>query len=544
MHHFALASKGGINSVLGTNPVTVFGNDCKLWINTASQDNKSLAGPFLSRISSLISDDNNHYLFDTIPGSEQRRNVSNKAFHILPVKFLRQVGPANFKLLHDGSSWTFTFRYRPIRPTTTTVNPLFNNNNGSTANTGIYIAYDNRSSQSRTHAISVSITKASAGQSISLSVNNFFSDTDFVTCRLMYNSSTGDLTVHKNGTLAGTVNKGAFTFNTGNATHSFTLFRFSGVATYNEPGLIKHPVIVNRTVTTPEGTTLDFIVGQGSENFGTDKPANFYWGGGQSNYDGTSGQSSSPHNSLKALMDKMLIWTTTGREGAQISAGQDFDFVKYRTNPLVSPIAGYGPWLSFSYQMNIANPNNSFFSVYAVSGTSLQGAISSWNIASASTEAAQQSTNEIVYSLDSMRYTYDRLPVFRGWQFRLGESDGLIGVTTFKQDFYNLLKKHIDAVEAAGYSTAMMRVFIGYVHRTDYASPARPYTADVDAAYTAAAADWATDNPTYASKIKGFHFVLSDDLPLGVDTTHFTNSSMKEYGERFFTAVQPYMAET
>lgn len=542
MHHFAITSRGGINSVLGTNPVTVFGNDCKLWINTASPENKNLSGPFQSRIASLLSDDNNHYLFDTIAGSEQRRNIGNKAFHILPGKFLRQTSASNFKLLHDGSSWTLTFRFMPIRPTSTTNDPLINNNNGSTANTGIYIAYDNRSSLSRSHALSVAITKGSAGQSISLLINDFFSATDFVTCRLMYNASTGDLTAHKDGVLAGTVNKGAFTHNTGNATHSFTLFRFSGTATYCEPALIKHPVIVNRTVSTPEGTTLDFIVEQGSEDFGTGKPANFYWGGGQSNYDGDSGQSRSPHNSLKNLMDKILMWTTTGRDNTQINAAQDFDFVKYRTNPNGTD-PDFGPWLSFAYQMNQANPNNTFFSVYAVGGTSLQGSSSSWNVGSASTECAQQSTNQIVYSLDIMKYTYDRQPIMRGWQFREGESDGLNPVTTFKDDFYDLLIKHIDAIEAAGYSTSLMRVFIGYVHRTDYASPSRPYTADVDAAYDDAAADWATDNPSYASKVKGFNFVVSSDLPLGVDTTHFASTEMKTYGERFFTAAQPYMSE-
>jgi hypothetical protein len=551
MHHFAIASKGGINSVLGVNPVTVFGNDCKLWINTASPENKSLSGPFQCEVPSLISDDNNHYLFaspiSTVPGSEVHRNVANKGLHILPGKFWTQGSSSNWNLIHNGSSWTMVFRYRPLYTSSTHNNPIISNNNNTTANIGFAVYYDNRSSQSRTHALVCFISKGVGGQSILLVVNNFFTTSDYVTCRIAYNSATGDLTAHKNGTLVGTQNKGAFTHVVTNATASLVMFRQTQVATYSDAALMKHPIIINRTVTTPEATTLDFIVEQGSENFGQDKPANLYFGWGQSNWDGTA-ESVSPVTSLRELMPGVLMWAYTGRDNIQINAGQGFDFVKWRTNPNdgVSNEPRFGPWLSIAEKFNVANPGNTFIGNYAVGATALQDGVTSpdWNVASGATECAQQATNEIIYCLDMMKYTFDRDPVVRGLMGREGETDGLAPVTTFKADATALFKKFIDAIETSGYSTSLMRIVINYVHRTDYASPTRPYTADIDAAWDDLAANWATDNPTYASKVKGFHFVTTDDLPLGSDDTHLTSASQRTAGWRNFDELEPYMAET
>jgi hypothetical protein len=57
MHHFPIASRGGKSVILGTDPVTVFGADCVLWLNSASHTNKNLAGPEQTRIIGLVSDD-------------------------------------------------------------------------------------------------------------------------------------------------------------------------------------------------------------------------------------------------------------------------------------------------------------------------------------------------------------------------------------------------------------------------------------------------------------------------------------------------------
>lgn len=549
MHQFSQVSRGGGSVILGTDPVTVFGNDCKLWINTASPTNKTLFGPYNARMSSLVSDDNNHYLFDTNVGNEPFRNVGNKAFYIADNTFLRQSSQSNWNILHNGSSWSIAFRYRPLSATSTTLNPIVNNNNNTTANIGIYIAYDNRSSASRTHALVVIVTKGVGGQSITISANNFFTTSDLTTCVITYNSATGDLKAYKNGTLNTTVNKGAFTAVTTNATGFLMWYRYSNNPTFSNPAMIKHPIIINRLVTDPERATLEFIVEQGAEDFGSSANANFYWGGGQSNFDGSSGESNSAHLTLRNQMETYM-WSTTGRGNVQISQQQGFDYTQWKKNPNPTAStgndAGIGPWLSFAYQMSLYNPRNTFYSVYAVGGTAIQDGVTSpdWNVASGSTECAQQSTNQIVYSLDLIKYIYDRTPIIRGWQWRLGESDGINPLVSFKADMTALIKKHIDAIEAAGYSTSLMRMFISKVYHPDYADPTRPYTDDVDAVYLDMAANWGTDNPTYASKIKGWHVFDTDDLPVGSDDTHFTSTSMKLLGERFYTYAEPYMNET
>lgn len=544
MHHFAISSRGGKNEILGTNPVTVFGNDCKLWLNTASAENKSLFGAAASKIASLVSDDNFHYYFDSPAGNELSRNVGNKCWHITSSKFLRHSSTSTFKLLNDGSSWTLAFRYRPLYTSSTLINPIFMTNNLTTANTGFAVMYDNRSAQSATHALRVLVTKGSAGQSIQLVINNFFSTSDFTTAVISYDSVSGDLKAWKDGTLAGTQNKGAFTHNNANSSNIFTSFRYSGTATYGDAALIKHPIIISRTVDNSERATLEFIVEQGTETFGTGKPANFYFGWGQSNWDGDSGQSRSPAQGLRQLMTGVLMWTTTGRDNAQITSGQGFDYVKYKTNPNGTD-PDFGPWLAVAERFNTANPGNTFMANYAVGATALQDGVSSpdWNVASGATECAQQSTNQIIFALDTIRYTFDRQPVVRGIMGREGETDGINPISTFKSSATALFKKWIDAIETAGYSTSLMRVVINYVYRTDYADPTRPYTVDVDADWTSMATNWATDNPSYASKIKGFHFVNTNDLALGADDTHFGNAEMREVGWRNFEALEPYMDE-
>lgn len=547
MHHFPIISRGGKSVILGSNPVTVFGADCKLWLNNAIHTNKDLAGPEQSRITGLVSDDDNHYVFDLAAGQTHqglRLNVNNKWFYAPNETYLKHPSTSNLKLLHDGSSWTMAIRFKPIRPTSTTLIPIWNSNNNTTANTGIHIAYDNRSASSRTHALNVSITKSVGGtQVISLVINNFFDGSDFVSCVLVYDGST--LTAYKNGSSAGTASRGATTHSTGNSTGSPFINRLSNTATYGTGSIFKHLIIINRVCTSPELATLNFIIEQGDETEGDRGEKNFHWGGGQSNYDGSSGESNSANLALRDLMNTYM-WSSTGRAGVAASSVQYFDYTKWKVNPN-STALGFGPWLSFAKELSIYDPL-SFFSVYAVGGTALQNGISTpdWNVASASTECADQSTNQMIYSLDAIKYEYDYTPIWRTVTWRLGETDAIGGVTTFQQDMYDLINQWIDTVVAAGYDTSLVRFFFSTVTQDSptYASPARPFVGDVDAAYADVVADYFTDNPTKVGYVKGLHLIDMSDIPISaVDTTHWGNTSMKLAGERFFTNAQPYLNE-
>jgi hypothetical protein len=240
------------------------------------------------------------------------------------------------------------------------------------------------------------------------------------------------------------------------------------------------------------------------------------------------------------------MWSSTGRSAAVASPVQFFDFTKWKTNPNPGGL-GFGPWLSYAKQLSLYDPL-SFFSVYAVSATALQDGLTTpdWNVASGSTECADQSTNQMIYALDAIKYEYDYTPVFRTVTWRLGETDGLTGAATFKADLYNLINQWIDAVVAAGYSTSRVRFFFSTVSQDSptYASPTRPYVGDVDAAYTAASSDYFTDNPTKVGYVKGLHVIDMSDIPIsGTELTHMTSTSMKLAGERFFTNAQPYLNE-
>jgi hypothetical protein len=544
--HKLLASRGGKSVILGSNPVTVFGADCKLWLNTATPANKALAGPEQTRITSLVSDDNNHYLFDFVAAQVHqgvRLNASHKWFYMPSETYLRHNSAATFKLLHDGSSWTMAFRFKPIRPTSTSMVPIFNNNNSTSANTGVHISYDNRSSLTRTHALNVQITKSSAGNFvINLVIDNFFVSNDWVSGVLVYDGTT--LTAYKNGVSAGTATR-VIAHVTTNSTGVSYVNRLSNTATFGTGSLLKHLIIINRVPTSPELATLNFIIEQGNETIGDRGEKNYHFGWGQSNFDGSSGESNSANLALRNLMDTYM-WSSTGRAGVAASPVQFFDFTKWKTNPNPSAL-GLGPWLSYAKQLSLYDPG-SFFSVYAVGGTALQNGLTTpdWNVAGGSTECADQSTNQMIYALDAIQYEYDYTPITRSIIGRLGETDAITGVTTFQQDMYDLMNQWIDAIVAAGYDTSLVRFWFSTVSQDSptYASPTRPYVGDVDAAYADVAADYFTDNPSKVGFVKGVHVIDMSDIPISSgDFTHWGNTSMKDAGERFFTNEQPYLNE-
>lgn len=97
------------------------------------------------------------------------RNVLN-----FNADYLRHPTAADWTFLHNGTVWTLL----SVAQFGTVADPnallaLMGNNAGSTANRGVFFAFDDRAAQSRNDAITTSVTNAQAGQTpVALTANN------------------------------------------------------------------------------------------------------------------------------------------------------------------------------------------------------------------------------------------------------------------------------------------------------------------------------------------------------------------------------------
>lgn len=536
------------NNLLGVypDPGDIFNSaDLKLWINTSNTANKTLTGRWNEQISSLTSDDANGYSFTATADNEMAQNINGKGLYLRGISFLQQTSTSNFKLLHDGSSWTFSFAFCPMVSAATSGGigasyyPLFVNNAVTTAQTGIAIIYDNTTAGGRTQAISVVITKSSAGNSVfNLPIDNFFTVGIWTNVRIECSGT--NITVYKNGVIAGTQAR-LNTPNTGNATGNFFIGRQSNAAVFAQACMIKHPIIVSRTLTAAERVNLDNFYLSESTTFGTGAPANVYLMFGQSNMVG-QGTTADPSTPLKAAMTAYVFTNT--KNGGQVLGSQEFDRILWNTNP-VNTI--FGPTLKCAYLMDQRTPDFNFYIEYADGATALVDGLTDpdWNIAStATTNCAPRSRLAIRYGLLYLKYALDRNVTIRGWGWRQGETDAAAGTDNgaqYKIDLENLICYHIDEIYNLGFTSDKCRFVMSLVNQTY--TPPRAFMNSISNAIIAVTTDFTTDKPAYAGKIKALdYFDFSGTTP-GTDGVHFFSSGIEAMSDAFDAKWSAYINE-
>lgn len=143
---------------------------------------------------------------------------------------------ASFNYLHNATGGTMLIVWKPD----TSSNPdairwLLNNSNNSSANTGISLSFDDRSSVSRNNRISMIVNRGASGVSTSsvVSNNDFIAAADAfcllsVVCDNANATAGNRLFLYHNGTSSGVANTLTNAASTGNATTNLTIGNFGG----------------------------------------------------------------------------------------------------------------------------------------------------------------------------------------------------------------------------------------------------------------------------------------------------------------------------
>lgn len=536
-------------SNIGTqDPRELFGKNLKLWIDTSSTTRKTLSGNFNTELTTLTSDDDNHYQFDK--ESNTMKYCNDKWFVFTRnTESLLHSSTSTFNMLHDGTDFVIGFRIMILRGLDEFY-PIIVNNGGSTAQTGILISYDNRAGSSRTHALNITITKSSAGNSVYAgTLQNFFVEGVWTTVILakigtqlfVYKglASTARLTLV---TTLSRLNTPVVT----DATANFNVFKNSGGATYMRYALFKHLTIAQGATNFSQWTKMHEYFCQG-DAFGTGEKAYVYWLHGQSNAEGAA---SNPPAYLQPEINA-YIW------GHTLTSGDDTtNFLKLQWPTSTATGVGdvYGPELEFGYRMSLVKPGQVFIMKTAKSSTPLYvaaGGVDDWNIAS-SGEMADAANGAITRGLNILVYELNRNVKICGWLWRQGEADAQTGIdkANYKTNLYATFKKWIDRIYdtpananilgPSGINSARIRGVISLVDNTF--SPLRTHQADIVAAQQAFTTDFFTDNPTYVTKAKGFSY-FSTAAYVTSDGTHFDDTWSVQQGLDWYTAQIPFIDE-
>jgi hypothetical protein len=515
-------------------------SNLKAWVNTRTTDNKTLSGTFSEVMTGWTSNDSNGYTF--IGYNEPLRNVAGKGIVLFGTRYFSQASTTDLKILHDGSAYDLCFNYTPLEDIATTggagisIHPIIHSA-ASSAAVGVQISYNNTTASGCTNALVFTVTRGVAGQSpFNLIANNMF--TKGVTTHVRIKCTGTTATIYKNGTQVATATR-SYVQSTAAAGLNLLFGRYASTSDYN-PGAVIGDILITDGNLTDEDAAKVYTYSSSLGAFGTTDTADFHFFWGQSNMQ--SSDATSANLAYRAAFDSYLLNNPNNTQLFVVNSR----FVKYEWDVSVSSGTRFGPDMKFAYDRAQTKPGKTFIVKYAVGGTALKlnGTTPDWNTGSTVTELAGQSTLAIKNGLLVLKYALDRDVTIRSFDQRQGETDALFvdGNVNYKADLTALIKKWIDQIEALGYSTAKLRVVISLISHPLY-SPARPFMGDIDAAIISMCNNWATDNPTYAAKVAGFHTIDCSDLVFSSDTTHFVSSQIEVMGTRFTTALSPYANE-
>lgn len=513
---------------------TTLGSALKLWVNSKSRANKTLSGDFTNRLDGFTTDESTSPSSFTAAGAGKVRQNGKCLYFLNSSQFMADKSKLNF--LHNGNAWTIAFRICFI-DTQNQLYPIISNNNSSTANTGITISCDNRTSTSSTNKLVIVVSKSSAGNALfNVSLNNFFTEGSFDNVVIKYNGST-TLTVYRNGTSISTASPTNTPFSGSNATDNFYIGALSTTTSTDADNvLLKDLVITDTALSDGDRGTVETYLSKGSESLGTGGLANVYLMNGQSNM---SGAPTSPPSYLQSVMDT-YIWNQTDAS-ASISSAQAFERLDYGVNQNTGALTSYGPELEFGYRMSILYPKMTFLLKYAVSGTPLAtDAGNDWNNSSGASECAGQTRSQISNAIRSFKYGIDRMPTFRGWMWSQGEADSLAGNASYQSQLYATFNSFIDQIYTEGQTSEKGRGVIALVDQVF--SPSRPNQAAIVQDQQDFVDNYFTDNASYVTKWLAMDEFSNADLGLS-DGIHFTDDAMVARGFRFFERFKNYISE-
>lgn len=512
------------------NPQNFFGSDLKLWINGTTNTNKNGSGIFNAKLGNFVTDDSNGWAL-TRTATNKYPFFNGECIYVegqaTGTEYKYTVNNSDFKFLHDGSPWTIAFRGGIVRSIDYVAAII--NTGQSTADVGIHLNYDNRSSQSRTHALVITLLRGAAGQPVQASVviNNFFTVGSFTDCIITYNGTS--LIVYKNNTQVSSTND-TLANSSANHTYNLTFFRMVNNSTYLQEFFFKQILFVGKVVSSTERTFLTSFMAQGTETFTKRGTAKIYGAAGQSNMRGNNGTADATWASVSSYI------------GTPISVGagitDTYEFVDhYGTGS-----GQFGPDLPFAYEMKQFLGYNIFIAKQSEGATPLHASAigNDWNVTTL--EWSRSISNSLIYAGKYAKYRYGMIPELRGLLWRQGEQDAQDDNANYTQEFQDLIHKIIaDSVAAGWYTTIKLRVVAASID-SDF-SPPFTYRDSIVTQTQDALDDYLTAYPADAAEYKGGHYFSTAGIPLS-DGTHFTvPGGMKTVGENFAAILKLYVNE-
>lgn len=518
---------------------TKFGSNLKLWLNGRSGVNKSLSGIWSEIVSNTTSSETSGLLFSNATSAGATTKYNGKGFVFGSAGLQGPTNKTRLKFCHTGAAFTIVSRIQVFENDTTNAQPIINTSAGSTGKTGFFIAYDNRSALSRTHALVFTVTKSSSGVSIfNVVINNFFALRQYTTVTIKYDG-VSTLTIYKDGVSQSTYSPTNTPFSSGDSSDDIGIGKLSSGATYASCLSVVDIVVTDTAMNDSDrGFTESFMTSYAG-TLGSCGKANMYIMNGQSN------QAGSPHiSTLPSYLTgpmKTFVWSLTDNT-TNISSAQYPVPLQAGVSQNTESLSAFGPEMEFGYRMSEFIPNVTFLAKYAKSATPLYYTAGNddWNIASATTRCAYQAAAQIYGMYRYAKFILDRDVVVRGWIWHQGEADAQTGNANYKTDLYNLFNSYYTRYSSVGYTPSKGRGLISLIDQTF--NPARTYQSNINAALSAFATDYFTDNPTKVGQWLSHATKSKAGFPLS-DGTHLTSNGMISEGLDYFNYFKPYVDE-
>lgn len=465
---------------------------------------------------------------------------------------LKQAGTtADYAFLHDGTQFTFYVVWKQLTMSTTEYMPLMDSINAAGTAKGISLFVDNRSSITRVKRLVFQIARAINGQvPINLvSPDNAVLENAWNWCRISYNGTVVEMVV--NGVSQGT-QAPAFAMLTGNATNLLNYGNRVSVSTQTgQRAYIKHYYFENALITGGDLTLLDSWADAMCDENLIVEDANVYLRIGQSNQAGrglSSGIAAELNGAVGAsiMVIKSAAPTQTDGSGT-VNSDSYWEELELGRNQTTENVATqHGMEMRFGYNMHQFN-ENCWIVKMGVGGTPIfsTATYNDWNVSSAQLYTKYVALTTV--ALDELIHVFRKNPVVRGLSIMQGETDALASLAgagaQYKTNWTTFINTFIPAIEAAVPVTInKLRIYFWQISDAGgYAYDPTEF-AGVQGAQIDMGANYLTDNPSMATKIKGVTTRTTDDIPF-LDPQHYNATGLSTMAVHEFDYFKLYVLE-
>lgn len=458
----------------------------------------------------------------------------------------------DFNYLHNSGGFNLYLVFKQLpQADQTTTRAIFHTATGATQ-TGISIAYYNRSATSNIKTLQIFISNGSGGtaQFLINGTSNCITDNEYHILKLKFTGTSLTAYVKNQNassfTLIGADNTGSTS--SANSTNPLNFCTSGGTGW---TGYFKHLITFNRQLNSTEELSMDSWATAEMSKVVVEIPIDVYAGIGQSNTHGrgANAQIASVLNGAVGGYTYYPINTTNIASAGIASAYWNKLQVGKNSNPDFGETV-HGLWNKFGYEMKQFTGNDPAFTVMGVSsiGLASRTGFVDWHPNSVESGDLFPKWRDyfIKYALQDLKHVMRRTPVIRGLIITECEQDASLagGGTTTRADMELFIKSIIDTINALGYDTSKLRVNIVRIANSyggyNAVALANVRTGIVQVATQTGGTDFTGYIP---SKMKSITWTDSDTIDLNPDLLHYSAPGLDALGNIMFNYFKNYIGE-